>query len=108
MHRVLGEHREKVALVDDQQPVQALAANGTDPAFGEGVGSWRLRWGPEHADASTGEYVIEGQGELRVPVADQELHPVPDIIQIEHQIARLLGDLDHEPRSTTANRPTTP
>jgi len=66
MHRVLGEHREKVALVDDQQPVQALAANGTDPAFGEGVGSWRLRRGPEHADAGTGEHVIEGQGELRV------------------------------------------
>ena len=50
------------------------------------------RRGPEHADASTGEHVIEGQRELRVPVADQKLHPVPDIIQIEHQVARLLGD----------------
>ena len=74
MHRVLGEHREKVALVDDRQPVQALAANGTDPALAEGVGSWRLRRGPEHADASTGEHVIDGQGDFRVPVARSTPH----------------------------------
>jgi hypothetical protein len=34
------EHSFEVAAVDDQEPVEALAADVADPAFGEGVRSW--------------------------------------------------------------------
>jgi hypothetical protein len=31
VHDVFGEHGQKMPLADDQESVQALAANGTDP-----------------------------------------------------------------------------
>ena len=39
----------EVAAADDQQPVQALGADGPNPALGVGVGLWRPDWG--HQDA---------------------------------------------------------
>jgi hypothetical protein len=34
---VLGQHGPKVAPVEDQHPIQQLAADGADPSFGDGV-----------------------------------------------------------------------
>jgi hypothetical protein len=35
----------QVAAANDQQPVQALGADGPNPALGVGVGLWRPDWG---------------------------------------------------------------
>jgi hypothetical protein len=43
------------------------------------------------SDAGAGEHVVEGSGELRVSVADQELHPVASVVELERQVPRLLG-----------------
>jgi hypothetical protein len=34
---VLGQHDLKLAPVEDEHPVQQLAAEGADPSFGDGV-----------------------------------------------------------------------
>jgi hypothetical protein len=59
----------QVTTADDQQPVEALGADGTDPTLGVGVGVRRLHRRDEHLGA---EHVVEAAGELRVPVVDEE------------------------------------
>ena len=41
MLKVLGEHPAQMVLIDDQQPVQELAAQGTDDPFADRVRSRR-------------------------------------------------------------------
>jgi hypothetical protein len=41
VRRVLGQHRGEMAAVEDQDPVQQFAAEGSDPSFGNRV---RLRY----------------------------------------------------------------
>ena len=45
VRHVLGQYRLKRALVEDQHPIQQLAADGVDPSFGDcvrGVGGGEL------------------------------------------------------------------
>jgi hypothetical protein len=45
----LGKHRSKVLLIQHDQVVEALAAEGPDQAFRDGVRRWRaLLWAREH------------------------------------------------------------
>jgi hypothetical protein len=37
----------QMAAANDQQPVQALGADGPNPALGVGVGLWRPDWGDQ-------------------------------------------------------------
>jgi hypothetical protein len=43
MQQVLGQHLAQVVLIDDQQPVEKLPAQGTDDPFADRVRSGRLR-----------------------------------------------------------------
>jgi hypothetical protein len=70
---ILGEHPLKVAPTPDQHPVQTLLPDCPHPALGERVGIRRLHRCGDDLDAVGGEHVIEGAGELAVPVANQEL-----------------------------------
>ncbi len=54
---------------DDQQPVQALGADRTDPAFRECVRLERPHRRAQHLDAFSGEDAVEAAAELRVAVA---------------------------------------
>jgi hypothetical protein len=65
----------EVAASDDQKPVQALSADGTDPAFRVGVRVGGLHRRDEYLSVLRAEHVIEPARELRVPVADEEAHP---------------------------------
>ena len=56
----------------DQDPVEAVAADGADPALGERVRVRRPKWGADDLDAFALEDVIEGAAELAVAVVDQE------------------------------------
>ena len=43
MLKVFGQYLAQVVLIDDQQPVQELPAQGTDDPFADGARSRRLR-----------------------------------------------------------------
>src|ERR1019366_1355085 len=73
MPQVLGQHLAQVVLIDDQEPVEELPAQGTDDRFADGVRSRRLRRAGENPDAVRSEYGVEGAGELACAIPDQEL-----------------------------------
>ena len=56
----------------DQDPVEAVAADGTDPAFRECVCLWRAKWGADDLDAFAAENIVEVAAELAVTIVDQE------------------------------------
>jgi hypothetical protein len=56
----------------DQEPVEAVAADGADPAFGERVCLWRSKWGADDLDAFAAKNIVEVAAELAVAVVDQE------------------------------------
>jgi len=56
----------------DQEPVEAVAADRTDPALGERVRVRRPKRGADDLDALALEDVVEGAAELAVAVVDQE------------------------------------
>src|SRR3954451_8534599 len=64
--------RARVAAAADQEPVEAVAADGADPAFGERVCLRRAKRGADDLDAFAVEDLVEGATELAVTVVDQE------------------------------------
>jgi hypothetical protein len=56
----------------DQEPVEALAADSADPAFGEGVRLRRPKRGADDLDALASEDEVEGVAEFAVAVVDHE------------------------------------
>ena len=75
VRHVLGQHNLKLALVEDQHPIQQLAAHGADPAFGDGVRAGRAYWGAQDPDGFAGEHGVEDAGELAVAVRIKNLNP---------------------------------
>jgi hypothetical protein len=57
-----------VAGSGDQDVVEAFAAKGADPAFGDGIRAGCSNWGAQDTDVGAGERGIEGGGELGVAV----------------------------------------
>ena len=65
----------EMASPEDEDPVEAFAPDGADPAFGVGVGSGCADGGADRADAFGAKDVVEGSGEFGVSVSDQEAAP---------------------------------
>ena len=63
-------------LAGDQHPVQALAASAAHPALRDCVRPRRLDRRLDDPHADRGEHRIEPNGELRIPVTDQEFQAV--------------------------------
>ena len=57
---VLAQDAFEVAAVEDQQPVQALGANGSDEPFGDGVRLRRSCRRLDDPDAVRAEHLVEG------------------------------------------------
>ena len=70
--QVLNQQPAQVVFMDDQQPAEDLAAQGTDDPFADRVRSRRLRRADENPDPFRPEHGIEGAGELASAVSDQE------------------------------------
>src|SRR3954470_24858332 len=87
---ILGEHGAGVALVVDQHLVGALGSDAANEPFGVAVRPRRPRGSPDHVDAISGEDGVEGAGELRVPVSDQETELRDPIAEIHQEVACLL------------------
>jgi hypothetical protein len=69
---VLAKGGRGVALVDDQDAVEELAADGADEAFGNGVGPRCPHRRLDDGDVDGCEDGVEGRGELAVAIADEE------------------------------------
>ena len=78
MQDVLSEHSTKVALRDDQHPVQALAPAGPNPPLGVSVGARRHKRGQDHLGPFGADDVIESTGELPIMVMYQQAQLDPE------------------------------
>jgi hypothetical protein len=81
MPDVCDEHVVEVAAAEDQQPVEALAADAADPPFGVRSGLRRLRRRLDHPDAFRAEDLVELTAELAVTVTHEK--PRADILVVE-------------------------
>jgi hypothetical protein len=72
---VFGQHGPKLALVEDEHPIQQLAAHGADPSFGDGVCPGCPYRGARDAEGFAGDDRVEHVGERGVSVADREKAP---------------------------------
>src|SRR6266571_7833912 len=88
----LGQDLTEVALVQDQQPIQALAADGLDQALQMSVRTRGSVGRPEHTDAFGLEDGVETSGVLGVAIAHQEVDGWIAILNFWRQVARLLDD----------------
>src|SRR5258707_5029810 len=91
---VLRQHRSRMALVDDQDPVQELASDAAHEAFGNGIRLWRSRWRLDHLDAGRVEHRVEHGGELGVAVSDEEPETPAGLVEVHHQVTGQLGEPD--------------
>ena|SRR5438552_18262862 len=67
-----AENLLKLSPADDQDPVEAVAADGADPALGERVRLRRPERGADDLDAVASEDLVERAAELAVSVVNQE------------------------------------
>jgi hypothetical protein len=65
------QHSFKVAVVEDEQMIQALAPDGAHPTLGIGVGHWRPHGGADDPRPDRAPYVVEGSAELGVSIPYQ-------------------------------------
>jgi hypothetical protein len=72
MTAVDPEHMLEVAAAEDEDPVEAVSADGADPSLSVGVRVRCLHWSPDHLQALGAEHLVEGVAELRVAIVDQE------------------------------------
>ena len=86
------EHLLQVATPDDQQPIQALSSDRSNPPLGVGVRVGRLHRRQEHLDTLRAEHIVECAAELRVAVVDKEAQPSPSFSEHQQEVSGLLGD----------------
>src|ERR671920_1564469 len=72
-------------------PPVVLGSGGPDEAFDEAVRPRASRRDLHRVDASAGQDGVEGGGELAGAVADEEPEGGGAIVEIHHQVPRLLG-----------------
>jgi hypothetical protein len=88
---VLAEHHYGMPLIDDQGVVEEFAADAADEAFGDRVGPRCPHRCLDDPDVDGGEDGVEGGGELGVAVADQKPELAPGVVEVDEQVAGLLG-----------------
>jgi hypothetical protein len=89
MPHVDTQHALQMVSANDQDPVEAVRAHRSHPAFGVGVRVWRSNRGSDHLDSLGTEDLVEPAGELRVAIVDQKPERLR-IAELHHQVARLL------------------
>jgi len=89
-----------VAAANDQQPVEALAADAADPPLGMCPRLRRPHRRLDQPDAFGAEDLVELAGELAVSVADEESRPDFFVVELHQQVACLLG----HPRAVRVGR----
>ena len=81
-----------MAAPDDEDAIEAVAADGSHPALSERVRVWRSNRRPDHLDLLGAEDFVEGAAELRVAIVDQQSELRLMLAQLHGEVASLLGD----------------
>ena len=92
MGGVGAEHLLEVAAVDDQDPVEALAAEGADPTLGVRIRIRSSDGRPDDPHALAAEDLVEGAAELTVAIVKQKAEGPFPVGQVHQQVTRLLCD----------------
>src|SRR6266513_895743 len=92
MGGVDAEHLLEVAAVDDQDPVEALAAEGADPTLGVRIRIRSSDGRPDDPHALAAEDLVEGAAELTVASVKQKAEGPFLVGQVHQEVARLLCD----------------
>jgi hypothetical protein len=79
----------EIAAASDQDPVETVPADGSDPALGVGVRVRRSNRRADHLDPLGTEDLIEPAAELRIAIVDQKPERLL-IAELHHQVASLL------------------
>src|SRR6266545_1748333 len=77
-----------MAAPDDEDAIEAVAADGAHPALGECV---RVRRSDRRPDPLGAEDLVEGAAELRVAVMDQQLERLLLLGQLHDNVPGLLS-----------------
>src|SRR5205814_1376504 len=80
-----------LAAADDQEPVEALAADAADPALDVRVRVRRPHRRVDDLDRFAAEDVVEAAAELAVAIVDQEADRLLAVAERHQQVAGLLG-----------------
>src|SRR5215210_6917778 len=91
MATVDAEHVLEMTSAEDEDPVEAVGAERSYPAFGVGVRVRRLDRRADHLDALGAEDLVEGMAELRIAVVDKKPKGLL-VAELHDKIARLLSD----------------
>jgi hypothetical protein len=75
----------------DQEPVEAVSADGADEAFGERLCPGRAKGGTDDLDALASEDLVEGAAELAFTVVDQEASRCRALGERPRKLSGLLG-----------------
>ena len=90
--RVRLQHPLAVALVRNEQPVEARLAPRAHPPRGHGVGPRRPEGDAARPDALGGEHGVERGGKPGVEISGEHAGAPRGVLEVPPQRARLLGD----------------
>lgn len=80
----------QVTSSEDEDVVQALASNGSDPSLRDGVGLGRANGCLHHGEAFSPEDLVEGPRELGIPISNEEALVLETFG--DRKVPSLLGD----------------
>src|SRR6266545_6122228 len=89
MPHVNPQHALEMAAAQDQDPVEAVGADGADPALRVGIRVRRPNRRADHFHSLGTEHLVEPAAELRVAIVDQKPERLL-LAELHHQVARLL------------------
>ena len=90
VHLVLGQHGTQMALPENQHAVQELTAQGTDEPLADRVHPRSLDGRAHDPGAGGAEDRVEGGGEVRSAIADEEPDVLKSVAKGEGEVAGLL------------------
>src|SRR5439155_12054730 len=82
-----AEHAVELAVTEDQEPVEALLADGAHPALGVSVRVRSSERRLDHGRAFAAGDLVEGGIELRVAIVDEEAQRLGMIGALDGQVA---------------------
>jgi hypothetical protein len=77
-------------FTQNQEPIQTLAADASDPSLADRVGPRRADRCLDDSAALAEEHLVESRGELGVAIVDEELHRGHALAQVHDEVPGLL------------------
>jgi hypothetical protein len=97
VRNVGAEDAVEVTPVQDQDPVEALAAERPDPPLGVGVRVRRPNRCADDPDALATEHRVEVTTELAITIVEQKPEPTLSVVELHHEVGRAGDELDPAP-----------